>query len=361
MARVHNFSAGPSALPLVALERARDEMLDYGGSGMSIMEQSHRAAVYEGVHDEALALVRELMSVPETHDILFLQGGATQQFAQVPMNLLHPGRSADYVVTDVWGKKALKEAKMIGKARAAATTEQSDGKFFRVPSRAELDLDSDAAFFHATSNNTIMGTQFHVLPESPGVPVVLDASSDIMGRPIDVARYGLIYAGAQKNLGPSGITLVILEKRLIEAGRQDIPAFFQYRTHAEAKSLSNTIPTFGVYMLRNVMLWLKAQGGVSAMYALNQKKAGQLYEVLEERADVYQLKVEKESRSIMNVTWNLSTPEREKACVAAATRAGLIGLKGHRIVGGLRASLYNAVPLASVDALCDFLRSYRPD
>jgi len=360
MTRVHNFSAGPSALPLVALERARDEMLDYAGSGMSIMEQSHRAAVYEGVHDEALALIRELMSVPDTHDILLLQGGASQQFAQVPMNLLHPGQSADYVVTGVWGKKAIKEAKLVGQARVAASTEESDGKFFRVPSQDEIKFDAQAAFFHVTTNNTVMGTQFSRVPESPGVPVVLDASSDIMGRPLDVAKYGLIYAGAQKNLGPSGITVVIIDKQLIETGRRDIPYFFQYRTHAEAKSLSNTIPTFGVYMLRNVMLWLKELGGVSAIYKINQEKAARLYRVLEERSDLYQLKVEKESRSIMNVTWNLATAEAEKACVAAATKAGLIGLKGHRIVGGLRASIYNAVPLSSVDALCEFLGNYRP-
>jgi phosphoserine aminotransferase len=360
MTRVHNFSAGPSALPIVALQRARDEMLDYAGSGMSIMEQSHRAAVYEGVHDEALALVRELMSVPDTHDILFLQGGASQQFAQVPMNLLHPGRSADYVVTGVWGKKAIKEAKLVGQARVAKSTEEGDGKFFRVPGDAEIERDAQAAFFHVTTNNTVMGTQFSHIPESPGVPVVLDASSDIMGRPLDVSKYGLIYAGAQKNLGPSGITLVIIDKQLIETGRRDIPLFFQYRTHAEAKSLYNTIPTFGVYMLRNVMLWLKELGGVPAIYKTNQEKAARLYRVLAERSDLYQLKVEKESRSIMNVTWNLATPDAEKACVAAATKAGLIGLKGHRIVGGMRASIYNAVPLSSVDALCEFLGNYRP-
>lgn len=361
MTRVDNFSPGPSALPLVALERARDEMLDYAGSGMSIMEQSHRAAVYEGVHDEALALVRELMSVPDSHDILFLQGGATQQFAQVPMNLLKQGQSADYVVTDVWGQKAFKEAKQIGQARVAKSTEEADGKFIRVPTQSELELDPAAAYLHITSNNTVMGTQFLELPKSlPKVPLVIDMSSDIMGRPIDVAQCGLIYAGAQKNLGPSGITVVIVDKALIEAGRRDIPFIFQYRTQAEAKSLSNTIPTFGVYMLRNVMLWLKERGGVSSMYSQNLEKARRLYSVLESRPDVYRLPVEVGSRSFMNVVWNLHSPEQEKACVAAANQAKLIGLKGHRIVGGLRASLYNAVTLESVDRLCEFLSSYRP-
>ncbi len=359
MARVHNFSAGPSALPLPALERARDEMLDYGGSGMSIMEQSHRAAVYDAVHEEALALVRELMAVPDTHEILFLQGGATQQFAQVPMNLLHPNKSADYVVTGVWGKKAIKEAKHMGAARLAATTEETDGKFFRVPAPDELELDPEAAFLHLTTNNTVMGTQFHEIPESPGVPLVMDMSSDIMGRPLDVSKCGIIYAGAQKNLGPSGITLVIAHKEIVENGRRDIPFIFQYRTQAEARSLSNTIPTFGVYMLRNVLLWVKAQGGVAAMHERNQEKARRLYAVLEERSDLFSLRVERASRSIMNVVWNLPSAEDEKACVAAATAAGLVGLKGHRIVGGMRASIYNAVPLESVDALCEFLRTYR--
>ncbi len=334
-------------------------MLDYGGSGMSIMEQSHRAAVYDAVHTEALDLVRELMNVPETHDILFLQGGATQQFAQVPMNLLYPDKSADYIVTGVWGKKAIKEAQHMGRARLAATTEEADGKFFRVPTQDELELDPNAAYLHLTSNNTVMGTQFHNIPRSPGLPLVLDMSSDIMGRPIDVAQCGLIYAGAQKNLGPSGITLVIVDKKLVETGRRDIPFILQYRTQAEARSLSNTIPTFGVYMLRNVLLWLKEQGGLPAIHRRNQQKAEQLYAVLEERSDLYSLPVERNSRSIMNVVWNLPTPEAEKACVAAAQEAGLIGLKGHRIVGGLRASIYNAVSAESVSALCEFLRNYR--
>jgi len=332
-------------------------MLDFEGTGMSIMEQSHRAKPYDAVHEEALALVRRLLLVPESHEILFLQGGATQQFAQVPMNLRPAGQSADYVTTDIWGQKAFKEARLTGKAREAATTIVGD-KFFRVPKNDEIERDASAAYLHICSNNTVMGTQFLEFPDSPGVPVVADMSSDIMGRPIDVSQFGLIYAGAQKNLGPSGVTLVIVERKLIEAGNKDIPYFFQYRTHHEARSLSNTVPTFGVYMLRNVLLWLEAEGGVAAIYKRNLEKAERLYRVLEERPEFYRLSVERESRSFMNVVWNLPTEEEEKKCVAAATQAGLVGLKGHRIVGGLRASLYNAVSVESVDSLCEFLRSY---
>lgn len=358
MARVHNFNPGPSALPLPALERARDELLDFAGSGMSIMEHSHRGKAYEGVHDEALSLLRRLLDVPDTHDILFLQGGATQQFAQIPMNLRHDGKSADYVTTDVWGVKALKEAKLTGRAREAATTIVGD-KFFRVPKSDEIDRDPQAEYLHITSNNTVMGTQFLTLPESGRVPLVADMSSDILARPIDVSQFGLIYAGAQKNMGISGVTVVILKRELVLGGRRDIPYIFQYRTQQEARSLANTVPTFAVYMLRNVLGWLEDVGGVPAIYERNLKKAAQLYDVLEERSDLYRLSVEKESRSFMNVVWNLPSPEAEAECVAAATAAGLFGLKGHKIVGGLRASLYNAVSEESVDALCEFLRTYR--
>jgi phosphoserine aminotransferase len=359
MARVHNFNPGPSALPLEALERARDEMLDFNNTGMSIMELSHRGAVYEAVHEEATSLIKELLGVPDTHDILFYQGGATAQFALVPMNLRPLDKSADYVTTGVWGQKALKEAKHNGGlAREAATTIQ-DGKFFRVPKNDEIDRDPNAAYLHFCSNNTVMGTQFAEFPTSPGVPLICDMSSDIMSRRVQVADFGLIYAGAQKNMGPSGITLVIVRKDLVETGRKDIPFVFQYRTQAEAHSLANTIPTFGVYMLRNVLDWLKKQGGLAAIETVNRKKAEQLYSVLEERCDLYKLSVERESRSLMNVVWSLPSPEEDKACVAAAAEAGLVGLKGHRIVGGLRASIFNAVSPQSVDALCEFLRSYR--
>lgn len=360
MARVHNFNPGPAALPLPVLERAQREMLDFEGSGMSIMEHSHRGKVYEAVHDEALARLRRLMSVPETHDILFLTGGATQQFAQVPMNLRADGQSADYVIGGVWGKKAFKEASHLGRARVAASTEIEGGRFLRVHKPSELTVDPTAAYLHITSNNTVMGTQLHDWPEDPGIPLVCDMSSDILSRPMDVSRFGVIYAGAQKNLGPSGVTIVIVRKDLIESGRKDIPFSLQYRTQAAEKSLANTAPTFAIYMLRNVLAWLEECGGLAWAIDQTERKAGRLYQVLTERSDLFGLTVDEGSRSKMNVVWNLSTPELEAELVARATAAGFVGLKGHRIVGGLRASLYNAVPLASVDALAEFLLSYQP-
>ncbi|HEY6727360.1 MAG TPA: 3-phosphoserine/phosphohydroxythreonine transaminase [Polyangiaceae bacterium] len=357
MAPIHNFNPGPAVLPLPALTRARDEFLDVAGSGMSIMEHSHRAKVYEGIHNEAIALLRELCAIPGDYEVLLLQGGASQQFAVVPMNLLDRDKSADYVVTGTWSQKALKEARCFGRPRVAATTEV-DGKFYRVPSPDEIDLDPDAAYVHITTNNTIAGTQFHEFPQT-SAPLVADMSSDIMSGPLDVTRFGLIYAGAQKNLGPSGVTVVIVRKDLVEAGRRDIPAFFQYRTHAADNSLSNTPPTFAIYMLRNVLSWLKEQGGLPAIAARNHEKARLLYDVLDERSDFYVCRVEKRSRSSMNVVFNLPTPELEAECISAAQQLGMVGLKGHRLVGGLRASIYNACPQESVAALADFLRSFK--
>ncbi len=356
--RVHNFSAGPSALPLVALERAREELTDYAGSGMSIMEQSHRGAVYDKVHEEALGLLRELMQVPTTHEILLLTGGATTQFAQVPLNLRHPDQSADYAVAGIWGQKALKEAQHGGKARAAASSETPEGGFFSVPELSSYQIDPQAAFLHVTSNNTVTGTQMKSFPHSE-VPLVCDMSSDILSRSIDINQFGLIYAGAQKNLGPSGVTVVIVRKSLIESARKDIPFIWQYRTQAAARSLANTAPTFSIYMLRNVLDWVKSQGGATQMALLNQQKADLLYSTLESRPDVFKLKVERDSRSMMNVVWNLATPELEKRAVAEATAAQMVGLKGHRLVGGMRASIYNAVPMASVEVLCEFLMSFK--
>ncbi len=359
MTRVHNFNAGPAALPLSVLELAQRELIEFEGSGMSIMEHSHRGKVFEAVHNEAIALVRELMGVPDTYDVLFMQGGASQQFAQIPMNLRGPGQSADYVMTGVWSKKAIKEAKHTGKARSVGSTELPDGRFVRVPTQAELELDPEAAYVHLTSNNTIFGTQFHEFPDVGKVELLVDMSSDIMWRPVDVSKFGLIYAGAQKNLGPSGLTLVIIKKELVEKGNRDIPFIFQYRTTAAENSLYNTPPTFAIYMLRNVLRWTKDMGGLVAMEKQNRRKADALYAVLDERSDFYRAPVEKSSRSVMNVVWNLATPELEAECIAAAQKAGLVGLKGHRLSGGLRASIYNAVPPESVDALCEFLRSFK--
>ena len=358
MARVINFNAGPAALPLAALERAQKELLDISGSGMSVMEHSHRGKVYEAIHDEAIALLKELMAIPDNYDILFQQGGASQQFAVVPMNLLPPGKSADYIQTGVWSQKAYKEAKVLGTARVAGSSEK-DKKFTRVPKQSELELDPNAAYVHLTSNNTIFGTQWFEFPDTGAVPLVVDMSSDIGWAPIDVSKFALIYAGAQKNLGPSGLVVVIVRKDLVEAGRKDIPVIFQYRTHVETNSLYNTPPTFSVYMLRNVLAEMKANGGLSAMEKHNRDKAALLYDALDSRPDVFTAPVEKDSRSVMNVVFTLKTEELEAEFLAEAKKAKMEGLKGHRLVGGMRASIYNAVPREGVAALADLIRKFK--
>ena len=355
--RVMNFNAGPAALPLPALERAQRELLDLEGTGMSVIEHSHRGKAYDQVHSEALALVRELMGVPDSHDVLILQGGASTQFALIPMNFLPAGKSADYLVTGSWAKKALSEAKVVGEARAAASTEQN-GKFRRVPKQSELDLDTNAAYVHYTTNNTIAGTQFHDVPETGDVPLVADMSSDVMWRPTDVSKYGLIYAGAQKNIGPSGIVLVIVDKAWMERGRTDIPKIFRYKTHADASSLYNTPPTFSVYLLRNVLDMVKEQGGLAAVEKHNREKASLLYDAIDARPDFYRCPVERESRSLMNVVFNLPTEELEKEFITKAQDASMVGLKGHRSVGGIRVSIYNAAQKQWVAALVDFMKDF---
>ena len=358
MARVINFNAGPAALPLGALERAQKELLDINGSGMSVMEHSHRGKVYEAVHNEAIALTKELLAVPDNYDILLLQGGASQQFAVVPMNLLPQGKSADYVMTGAWSQKAYKEAKTLGTARVAGTTEK-DKKFSRIPKQSELSLDPSAAYVHITSNNTIFGTQFQEFPDTGSVPLIADMSSDIAWRPIDISKFGLIYAGAQKNLGPSGLVVVIVRKDLVEAGSKSIPVIFQYRTHAENNSLYNTPPTFSVYMLRNVLAEMKANGGLAAMEKLNREKAALLYNAIESRPDVFTSPVDKDSRSTMNVVFTLKTEELEAEFLAEAKKLKMEGLKGHRSVGGMRASIYNAVPREGVAALADLIKKFK--
>ena len=358
MARVINFNAGPAALPVDALRRAEAELLDFQSTGMSVMEHSHRGKAYAAVHDEALSLTRELLEVPDSHEILFVQGGASQQFAVVPMNLLKPGRVGDYVVTGAWSKKALSEARSVGQVNVAATTER-DGKFPRIPSAAEISVDPSSAYVHVTSNNTIAGTQWVEFPDTNGAPLVADMSSDIMWRPTDVSKFGLIYAGAQKNLGPSGVTLVIASKALIESGREDIPKIFQYRTHAAEKSLYNTPPTFGIYLLRNVLSWLKDSGGLAAAEQRNREKAGLLYAAIDDNSSFYVCPVDVGSRSMMNVVFNLPTAELEAKFIAEAQTKGMFGLKGHRSVGGIRASIYNAAPRAWVEALVEFMTDFR--
>ena len=358
MSRVHNFNAGPAALPLPVLERAQREMVEYEGSGMSLLEHSHRGKVYEAVHDQAGSLLRELVGIGDDYEILFLQGGASLQFAMLPMNLLHPSKSADYLLTGVWSKKALSEAKLLGKPRVAADSSK-DGVFTRVPRQDELQLDADAAYVHMTTNNTIFGTQWHVDPEVGKVPLIADMSSDFLWKPFDINRYGMVYAGAQKNIGPSGLAVVVMRKDLIAAGRKDIPTILRYDTHAENRSLYNTPNTFAIYMVRNVLEHVKALGGLAAVEKTNRAKADALYGALDADPDFWRCPVEKESRSTMNVVWRLPTEELEERFVKEASKAGLVGLKGHRSAGGIRASIYNAVPAESVAALVEFMTTFR--
>jgi phosphoserine aminotransferase len=369
MPRIMNFNAGPAALPLAALERAKAELTDFAGSGMSVMEHSHRGKEYEKVHDEAIALLRELLAIPETHEVLFLQGGASQLFAQVPMNLLGDGALADYVVTGAWSEKALAEAKVTAnllgaEVHVACSTGTGEGKeksYVRVPVPSEVNVTPRAAYLHVTSNETIHGVEYEVDPARPfpapgGVPLVADMSSDFLWRKFDVNRFGLVYAGAQKNIGPSGVVVVIVSKELVARGRKDIPKIFQLRTHAENKSLYNTPPTFGIYMVRNVLAWLKGLGGLAAMERRNREKAGRLYGAIDANAAFYRCPVERESRSVMNVVFRLPSEADEERFVKEAKALGMVGLKGHRSVGGIRVSTYNAVEPAWIDALCELMK-----
>ena len=356
--RVINFNAGPAALPLAALERAQRELLDFEGTGMSIMEHSHRAKDYERVHFETIALIRELCGLTDDYEVLLLQGGATQQFAQVPMNLLPAGQSADYVVTGVWGKKAYSEAQFMGKARVAATTEEADGSFRRVPKQSELTLDPAAAYVHLCSNNTVMGTQYREFPNTGAVPLVVDMSSDVLSRPLDFSRFGLVYAGAQKNIGPAGVTVVIARKSWLAAGREDIPRIFRYKDHAKENSLFNTAPTFAIYMMRNVLAVLKEQGGAAAAEVRNQQKAALVYGMIDENPGFFGTAVERESRSVMNPVFRLRTPELDAKMVAEAKEAGFVGIKGHKLIGGIRISQYNATTPEQVATFVDWARGF---
>jgi phosphoserine aminotransferase len=355
MERIYNFSAGPAVMPLPVLEEAQRDFLALPGIGMSVMEISHRSRAFDEILHGAEADLRALGGIPANYKVLFLQGGATLQFAMVPMNLLGPGASADYIVTGVWSQGAVSEAKKIGSVRVAGSTEA--GGFRRVPTAAELDLRADAAYVHVTSNNTIYGTEWRDMPDVGDVPLVCDGSSDIYSQPIDVAKFGLIYAGAQKNLGPSGVTVVIIREDLIGRSSAALPTLLSYRAMAESGSRYNTPPVFGIYMLRLVMKWLIAQGGLSAMAAINSRKAAVLYAELD-RSSFWRPHADKDSRSRMNVTFRLPSAELDARFVNEATSAGFDGLKGHRLVGGMRASLYNAFPEAGVHALVEFMREF---
>jgi phosphoserine aminotransferase len=309
------------------------------------------------VHNEAIALVRELCCVPDDYHVLFLQGGASQQFAMVPMNLLPAGKSADYILTGGWAEKAFEEAKRVGAARVAATT-AVDKRYTRIPRQAELDLDPGAAYVHMTSNNTLFGTQWHWLPDTGSVPLVADMSSDFMWRPFDVTKFALVYAGAQKNIGPSGVVVVLVRKDVVDGARKDIPTIFRYATHAANNSLYNTAPTFSIYLIRNVLAYTKEIGGLAEVERRNRRKADALYAAIDEDPDFFRAPVEKESRSTMNVIFRLPSEELEKRFVAKAAEQNMFGLAGHRSTGGIRASIYNAVSFESVERLIGFMKEF---
>ena len=352
--RAYNFSAGPAALPTEVLSQARDELLDYQGSGSSIMEQSHRGKHYDAVHTEAIDNVRSLLAVPDSHAILFLQGGATGQFGMVPMNLLPPGRTADYANSGSWAAKAIKEARTIGEVHVAADTEKEFPT--RVPLPAELTLSDDPAYLHITSNETISGAQWQVFPRVDA-PVVADMSSDILSRPLDVASFGLIYAGAQKNLGPAGVTMAIVDEALLDRVPGNVPHIFRYATHAKANSLYNTPPTFAIYLLCLVTRWLKDRGGIAAAAKRNDAKAARLYDAID-RSDFYRGTADPAHRSAMNVTFRLADESLEPIFLEEAAALCMTGLKGHRSVGGIRASIYNAFPEEGVEALVAFMAEF---
>ncbi|MGE3277552.1 MAG: 3-phosphoserine/phosphohydroxythreonine transaminase [Vicinamibacterales bacterium] len=353
--RIFNFSAGPAVLPLSVLEEAQRDLVALPGVGMSILEISHRSKAFEGILAEAEAGVRQLGGVPDGYKVLFLQGGASTQFSMVPMNLLGAGATADYIVTGSWSQKAVKEAQKVGTVHIAGTTEGE--KFTRVPRQDELQFTAGAAYAHYTTNNTIFGTQWASEPDAGEVPLVADASSDIFSRPIDVSKYGVIYAGAQKNLGPSGVTLVIIREDLLARSQKSLPTMLNYAVHAENGSMYNTPPCFGIYLLGLVMKWALAQGGLTAVAEVNERKAGKLYTEID-RSGFYRGTADTGSRSRMNVTFRLPSEDLEKTFIKEATAAGLDGLKGHRSVGGVRASIYNAFPEAGIDALVSFMQEF---
>lgn len=356
--RVINFNAGPAGLPLPALERARDELIDFRGSGMSIMEHSHRGKEYEAVHNEAISLLTELLGIPSSHQVILLQGGASLQFAMVPMNFLPVNGSADYLITGGWSEKALEEAKIVGKPRVAITTIGPDKRYTRVPKQSELQIDPKAAYVHMTTNNTLFGTQWHYEPDVGGVPLVADMSSDFIWKPFDVSKYALVYAGAQKNIGPSGLVVVVARKDFIAKGRTDIPKILRYTTHAENNSLYHTPPTFAIYLMRNILSWVKQIGGLKQIEAWNREKAETLYGALDRMSGFYKAPVEKESRSTMNVVFRLKDEALEEKFVSEAKKAGMVGLKGHRSTGGIRVSTYNAVTVDNVKTLVSFMEQF---
>jgi phosphoserine aminotransferase len=354
--RIWNFNPGPATMPVAVLEKAKNEMLNYAGTGMSVMELSHRSKAYEAIQNGARGLLAELLGIPANYKVLFLQGGASQQFAMIPMNLLPAGKSADYILSGYWAQKAQKEAKTLGTVRVAGTTESVN--FNRIPEANEIQLDPNAAYVHLTSNNTIFGTQWKSFPKTGSVPLIGDMSSDILSRKFDVSQFGMVYGGAQKNLGPAGVVVVILREDLITAGRADIPAIFKYSTHAENDSLFNTPPTYTIYLVKLVLEWVKELGGLAAVEKRNEDKGKLLYGTIDGQGGFYKGTADPKSRSLMNVTFRLPSEELEAKFISEAQAAGFGGLKGHRSVGGIRVSMYNALEPEGITALTDFMKEF---
>ena len=355
--RIWNFSAGPAVLPESVLEEARNNLLSLGNSGIGILEHSHRGKAFLAVYEETEALVREVGGVPKDYKVLFLQGGASTQFFQIPMNYLTADRTADYLVTGAWSEKAEEEARRFGGTHVACSSQ--DKNYSYIP--AKCAFSTNPAYVHYTSNNTIFGTQWPGLPPVPnGVDLICDASSDIFSRPIDVSKHAMIYAGAQKNLGPAGVTLVLMRDEMIERGAKNLPTMLQYRTHAKNESMYNTPPTFAIYLVGLVLKWIKQGGGLAAIGERNQRKAGKLYAFLDE-SKLFKPTAAVDSRSQMNVTFVTGDADLDAKFCSAATKAGFDGLKGHRSVGGMRASIYNAFPEAGISALIEFLRKFEAE
>ncbi|MGQ9833302.1 MAG: 3-phosphoserine/phosphohydroxythreonine transaminase [Candidatus Villigracilaceae bacterium] len=357
MKRAYNFNAGPAVLPLEVLEQAQAELLDYQGTGMSVMEISHRSKEFEAIIQTAEADLRELMAIPSNYKVLFLQGGASLQFAMIPMNFRPADASADYIVTGSWSKKAFDEAQKLGAARTAANLKPEN--FTRVPAQSELELDPKAAYLYFTSNETIHGVEFFEEPVPPaGVPLICDTSSDFISRPLDVSKYAMLYAGAQKNAGPAGVVVCIIRDDLLERVPANLPAMLDYRLMAENASLYNTPPCWSIYIVGLVFKWAKKLGGLEAIAKQNRAKADILYKVIDESGGFYRGHAQPESRSVMNVTFRLPTEELEALFVSETKKLGMIGLKGHRSVGGLRASIYNALPIEAVEELAKFMKDF---
>jgi len=358
MARVYNFSAGPSVLPEVVLKQAAEEMMDYNGSGMSVMEMSHRSKVYDDIIKTAEKDLRDLMKIPDNYKVLFLQGGASQQFAAIPMNLMKNG-VADYIITGQWAKKAYQEAKKYGKAVAIASSE--DKTFSYIPDCSDLPIDDDADYVYICHNNTIYGTAYHTLPNTKGKILVADMSSDILSQPVNVEDYGLIYFGVQKNVGPAGVVVVIIREDLIRDDLDEkVPTMLKYKTQADADSLYNTPPCYGIYICGLVFKWVKSMGGLAAMKVHNEKKAKILYDFLDQ-SEMFHGTVVKEDRSLMNVPFVTGSDELDAKFVKEATAAGFVNLKGHRTVGGMRASIYNAMPIEGVEKLVEFMKKFEEE